>query len=194
LVTQSSALYHVLRQYKSNSPIAGRQARRLTTLFADFFDRHLPCIAPGRIDIVAVVPSSIEMRSPPHPLTAVLADIGLCARVLTCLERGGVPASHRHASRGSFSVTEQVEGARVLLVDDVCTTGAHIQSAAWALRAAGAIGISAVVAGRFVRDDCSSSRRLLEQAYRREWDLDACVRCTGRQPAADSTSRSVPAQ
>jgi ComF family protein len=54
--------------------------------------------------------------------------------------------------RGAFGVEPlrqaQVRGERVLLVDDVMTSGASLYAAAQALRAAGAAGVSAIVFAR----------------------------------------------
>ena len=57
-----------------------------------------------------------------------------------------------HNLRGAFALEPQratlVAGKRILLVDDVMTTGASLHSAAGALRAGGAAGVSALVLAR----------------------------------------------
>jgi len=179
LATRDSAIYHLLRQYKSAHPVAGPQRRHLADLLALFFDRHLDCVAPGGIDAVAVVPSSTGIRTPPHPLATVLSGIGGLPPVLPCLSLGTDPAGHHRASRAAVSVTLSLRGLRVLVVDDVCTTGAHLQSAVWAIRAGGAAAVHAVVVGRFLRQDWPASCALLARAFEHRWDQHSCVTCVG---------------
>jgi hypothetical protein len=96
-------------------------------------------------DAAAVVPSG-QGRPGPHPLAGIVrgcADLplaGLAARPAEVHGRGVNPAWVRVAS--------PVAGADVLVVDDTWVSGGSAQSAAAALKLAGARRVAIVVLGR----------------------------------------------
>jgi ComF family protein len=78
---------------------------------------------------------------------------GLLLRVKDTPPQSSLPRSERLASvRDAFAVDplkiDQVRGKRVLLVDDVMTSGASLSAAARVLRLAGAVHIAALVFAR----------------------------------------------
>jgi len=153
LVTAGSPLYRALRQYKSGEPeVAARQLARLTALLDGFFARHGRCIAPGGVDVAVVVPSARDGRPPPHPLAQLVGAAGTLPPLLGALAAGDEVVTHRQPSAHAYLVSTDVAERRVLLVDDVYTSGAHLQSAAAALVDAGARAVHALAIGRYVRD------------------------------------------
>jgi ComF family protein len=72
-------------------------------------------------------------------------------RVRPTVAQTGLSPGDRAANvRGAFAARQALAGATVLLIDDVCTTGATLGAAAVALRRAGASRVDALVATRTV--------------------------------------------
>ena len=111
---------------------------------------------------VPLTPQRLAERGhhPPWALTQALARGGARVCLPDALQRlGESPAQHRlgrqqrlHNLRGLFAAPPQqlarLRGARLLLIDDVMTTGATLDAAAQALRAAGARRVDALVFAR----------------------------------------------
>lgn len=102
----------------------------------------------GGLDGLVVVPST-ERRGP-HPLEKVIGSLQLDIPVLPILRRGGGDLGFRKPSREGYEVTDTSHAAlRVVVVDDVYTTGARINSATYALTRAGCtVGAALVIARR----------------------------------------------
>ncbi len=104
------------------------------------------------VDGVVVVPSTD--RLPPHPFVAVLDSLHLDVPLVHGLVRTAAHLGFRRPNPQGYAVTDAVRhGMRLLVADDVYTTGARANSAASALRAAGAHVAGLLVLARRVNPD-----------------------------------------
>jgi len=109
----------------------------------DFPARH------DRFDLVTSVPSTSGRQT--QPLRSVLAEIvsGTSDRHEDLLTVARTDLEQRAHAADRFGATRSVSGARVLVIDDTWTTGAHAQSASAAHKAAGASAVAVVAIGRW---------------------------------------------
>jgi competence protein ComFC len=119
-------------------------------------------VARPAADVITYIPPDGDrsLRRGHHPAAALARGLGkrwgiqtapLLARSRTVARQTGLARDERRRNmRGAFAATRPVRG-RVVLVDDVYTTGATVGAAASALRAAGAVSVEVVTFARAVR-------------------------------------------
>jgi hypothetical protein len=170
-------LHHALARYKR---LCGEVARRLSVDLAAVLWRYLvaheSCVArvagTAAFDLVATVPSGNRTRDEHHPLRRIVGELvgPTRGRHERLLRRSGVDVAERAFDAGKYEPTRELNGQAVLLIDDTWTTGANAQSAAAALRQAGAGPIAAVVIGRHLNREWHENDRRLRGITRPfEW-------------------------
>jgi predicted amidophosphoribosyltransferase len=172
-------LHHALASYKR---LTGDVARRLTIDLAAVLWRHLDgherCVAnragTQRFELVTTVPSGDRDRDRDerHPLSRIVSTLAKPTRDryerLLC--RSGHTTTPRSFDAGKFEASRTLSGESVLLIDDTWTTGASAQSAAAALKQAGAGTVAAVVIGRHLnREWHENDRRIRNIGHPFEW-------------------------
>jgi hypothetical protein len=157
---------HNLIVYKADR--YSRQARyHIASLGVLFLSDHRECLmraAGGPITHVVTVPST-RGRAGVHPLELILTR-RLRLPDLRAVPNPRVPSDSREFHSGRFTVPPVQPDTRVLILDDTWTTGARMQSLAYALKTAGASAVIGVVLGRFIRPDYRPAKALIERLRR----------------------------
>lgn len=136
-------------------------ARSLTPGMADL----LASLQAGQAEYDALVPIPLHKRRERergYNQAKLLAE-GLASycglpvwdamlRIRSTQQQSTLHAQSRHQNlRGAFSVVTPLHGRRILLIDDVCTTGATAETAAVACKQAGAARVGLLTATRSLR-------------------------------------------
>jgi DNA processing protein len=150
--------------------------RRVTAVLWRFLALHEACIARAAgveaFDRVVTVPSSSPARDDrPGGLRKIVELCGpIRERYVRALLPNDVGVPGRDFDPRGYAAREDVAGAAVLLVDDTWTSGGHAQSAAHALREAGASTVACVVIGRHVHRTFAATSEVLKQLPAFSWE------------------------
>jgi predicted amidophosphoribosyltransferase len=184
-------LHHALASYKRlNGDVARRLQAILAAILWRFLQDHEACVAGAantkRFDLVTTVPSGDPTRDGRHPLRTIVGEIvgPTRERHQRLLRRTDKQAGPRTFSESKFEAIHRVPGQSVLLIDDTWTTGANAQSAAAALKAAGAERVAAVVIGRHLNREWHENDRRI-RGIPRPFDWRACALCAEPTNLAD---------
>lgn len=144
-----------LWRYKSGRDPDGEAAERLREMLASFIEEYGDRVwaaagMNGKPRALAVVPSG-QGRPGRHPLLD-LAEPAVNLPVIPVTVREGQAVHGRYVSTDWLRVEGQplAASADVLLIDDSWVSGASAQSAAAALKLAGAARVAIIVLGRHV--------------------------------------------
>jgi predicted amidophosphoribosyltransferase len=180
-------LHHALAAYKRIDGAVGRRlAIQLAAVLWRYLQTHEQCVArtagAQAFDLITTVPSGDPSRDERHPLRWIVGELvgQTRRRHERLLRRTNAPAEPHEFTADKFAPTptptRHVNGASILLIDDTWTTGASAQSAAAALKAAGAGPVAAVVIGRHVNRDWRGNDRLL-RSIGHPFDWTRCAHC-----------------
>ncbi len=134
--------------------------RRLA--LADYFGRRLAALATTcTAEVIVPLPlhklrlrergfnQALELARPVSRARAIAIDAHSCQRVRHTPSQAALPWRERAANvRGAFHCTTDFSGRRILLVDDVMTTGASLDEMARTLKLHGAAHVTVLVVAR----------------------------------------------
>lgn len=176
-------LHHVLAAYKRlNGDVGRRLSTQLAAVLWRFLSDHERCLAQAvgvpSFELVATVPSGDGERDADHPLHWIVSEaVGPTRdRHQRLLGRSGVPVMSHEFDRRRYELTGRLPDGAVLMIDDTWTTGANVQSAATALKEAGAHTVAAVVIGRHLNRGWGQNAHRL-QAISGPFDWTKCAYC-----------------
>ena len=170
---------YVMQGYKARPPVP--EHRTIVTLLVLLgLARHAGCAGFARYAERASVPvthwatvPSLPARPGEHPLHAIVSRLAPGGEVV--LAAADEVEYSRDLDPGHFRAAAPLPaGAHVLLVDDTWARGGHAQSAALALRAAGAARISVLVAARWINEDFGGNGAFLRGLSGRDYDPAIC--------------------
>lgn len=144
---------------------------RFLALHEDCITGH--CAVDG-FDVVTTVPSTSGRLD--HPLRTMVAEIvGVTRdRHRDLLTPTSVAADLGRTASFARYTSAKLRGENILLIDDTWATGNHAQSAAAALKAAGAGSVAIVVLGRHLNIGYGNTAIHIEQARLRRYSWDVC--------------------
>jgi|HubBroStandDraft_6_1064221.scaffolds.fasta_scaffold09283_2 hypothetical protein len=181
-------LHHALASYKRlDGDVARRLGASLAAILWRFLAEHERCVARAagtdRFDLVTTVPSGDRPRDELHPLRWIVGELvgPTRDRYRPILQRSHTHAVPRTFTPDKFAATHPLNSRSVLLIDDTWTTGASAQSAAAALKAAGAGATAAVVIGRHLNREWHENDRRL-RGIERPFDWSRCALCAEPNP------------
>ena len=176
-------LHHDLVRYKRYAdPWVEMAVARLALILGRFLPLHEQCVASTAgataFDVVTTVPSGQIGQDEFHPLRRIVGEMvaSTAERYERLLRRSSASVRARAFDPARYRAVRPLTAANVLLIDDTWTTGASAQSAAAALKAAGAARVGAVVIGRHLnREWFENDQRLrrIAQPLRRS----VCALC-----------------
>ena len=166
---------HVMWGYKATPRPVGEHRMVVHLLVALGLAGHAAC--PGALAGVpvthwATVPS-LPAKPGEHPLHQLVAGLapGQEARLTAAVQvrhpRGARPDHYRAGE-------PLPPGSHALLMDDTWASGGHAQSAALALRAAGAARVSLMVVARWLNREHGSTARFVTELAGRDYDPGIC--------------------
>ncbi len=181
-----------LRVYKNGPTESVRERHRfgLAAVTWRWLAGHEDCVAAAvsveRFPVVTTVPSTSGRSS--HPLQDIVGGLvgATRERYRELIRANPAVEAGREARADRFQpIAALPTGTPVLLIDDTWTTGGHAQSAAAALKRAGAGPVGVVALGRHFRRGGDEPYGPAADAYYKRsrqlgWDWDKCPLCDDR--------------
>lgn len=140
-------------KYQHRLPLAAWFGQQMSSIIpADAYDRIVPLpLHPGRLSERGFN-QAMEIARPISSRLGIWLDFSSLQRHRATPAQAGLPLKERHGNvRGAFECGSDLSGERILLVDDVLTSGASANECARILRLHGAVSVHVAVIARALK-------------------------------------------
>ncbi len=171
--TESAA---AVRNYKNHPRRCERErcgsiVGEVLRLAMSLHERCIGAVVGQPVSARVVIPS-LTSRLGAHPMAAIAETLGLVGDVVL---RPALDARcDRVVDAEKFVVEGAVTGRHMLVIDDVWTTGSNAQSAALAVRRAGAAAVSVMVIARWLNPRHPLSPRFIRERLNDDYNPLVC--------------------
>jgi predicted amidophosphoribosyltransferase len=177
-------LHQLVAAYKRDAdPWVPDAVATLARLCSDFISTHEGCVARAsgvaNFQLSTTVPSADPLRDLHHPLRRIVGELvePTRDRYERLLMRSDSLAIPRVFDPARYRATRKLDGEAVLLIDDMWTSGASIESAAAALLDAGAQTVAAIVVARHLNRGWHQNDIRLRHLAQEAFDPAQCLIC-----------------
>lgn len=190
LCARGDQLYSVVGRHEEPDPESAFLSRSLllAATITRFYQSHSQCLADlagGEFSLVTTIPSTRAAgRVPPwHSMRPILDMVGSLKpkhqEILSYTGKGASTLEDRKPVDGAYAPTADVRGQRVLLLDDIFVSGAHVQSAASSLLRAGAAAVVVLVIARQIDPGHNDNTTTIwRQAMNERFCFERCCVCS----------------
>jgi hypothetical protein len=173
--TPSAAL---VRDYKNHPARSVRESHGavINGLVRLGIARHEHCIgrAAGLAVSCRLVVPSLTSRPGRHPFAELAHAINVVSDAVALMPAPDARCDRAINDKFVLAPAARLDGRHVLILDDTWTTGSTAQSAALAVRRAGAAAISVMVVGRWLSPDRRVTADFIKARLHRDYDPDIC--------------------
>ncbi|RJL35627.1 hypothetical protein [Bailinhaonella thermotolerans] len=189
-VDQQNMLYDVVGQHADPeaAPHGVDWKRFLAATILRFYRTHSPCLASlagGGFDRVTTIPLTdssdpVRFGNPMSAVVSLVPPLGCLYRPVLLPDAGARLVEPARPAEHAFAVMpgQRLDGENVLLVEDLYVGGGRVQSAATALRRAGAASVVALVVARLIATRYNDANtRIWAWAQEEPFTFDHCCLC-----------------
>jgi hypothetical protein len=173
--TSSAAL---VRDYKNHPVRSVRESHGavIKALVRLGITRHERCVgrAAGLAVSCRLTIPSLTSRPGRHPFAELVYPMNAVSDAVALMPAPDARCDRAINDKFVLAPAARLDGQHVLILDDVWTTGSTAQSAALAVRRAGAAAVSVMVVGRWLNPERRGTADFIATRLRRAYDPDIC--------------------